>query len=111
MDAEFKSNKAAVQAQFNKNLKKCLMEIGLEQRKNAIKEINDMGAVDTGLMRASNSFTVGEKDVTCGNTVKYAPFVALGTHRMRARPFLQNSILNYVYAYREIAVKHLGEGF
>jgi hypothetical protein len=51
-------------------------------------EIQDMHAVDTGTMLNS---TQAERDSATsyliGPTVSYAPYVALGTSRMAARPF------------------------
>lgn len=52
------------------------------------QEIQAVHAVDTGNML--NSVTTqmnGPKSALIGPTVDYAPFVALGTSRMAARPF------------------------
>ncbi|WNM67984.1 hypothetical protein SEA_SIRVICTOR_11 [Microbacterium phage SirVictor] len=51
-------------------------------------EIQDMHAVDTGSMLNSTSAERQGKDTyLIGPTVDYAPYVALGTSRMAARPF------------------------
>lgn len=52
------------------------------------RSIQGFHAVDTGTML--NSVTtekVSKRERLVGPTVKYAPYVALGTSRMRARPF------------------------
>ncbi|AVJ51001.1 hypothetical protein PBI_CASEY_10 [Microbacterium phage Casey] len=51
-------------------------------------EIQAMHAVDTGTMlNSTTSETVSATEYLIGPTVDYAPFVALGTSRMPARPF------------------------
>ena len=52
------------------------------------KEIQAVHAVDTATMLNSTSAESQGKDTwLIGPTVNYAPYVALGTSRMRARPF------------------------
>ncbi|QDP44064.1 hypothetical protein SEA_MCGALLEON_12 [Microbacterium phage McGalleon] len=52
------------------------------------KEIQGLHAVDTGTMLNSTSAESQGKDTwLIGPTVDYAVYVALGTSRMRARPF------------------------
>ena len=52
------------------------------------KEIQNVHAVDTGTMVNSTSAeSAGKHAVLIGPTVLYAPYVALGTSRMEARPF------------------------
>lgn len=51
-------------------------------------EIQNMHAVDTGTMLNSTQAEKQGKDTyLVGPTVTYAPYVALGTSRMEARPF------------------------
>jgi hypothetical protein len=51
-------------------------------------EIQSMHAVDTGTMlNSTTSEKVGKNLYLIGPTVNYAPYVALGTSRMPARPF------------------------
>jgi HK97 gp10 family phage protein len=51
-------------------------------------EIQGMHAVDTGTMlNSTTSERTGEASYLIGPTVTYAPYVALGTSRMPARPF------------------------
>lgn len=51
-------------------------------------EIQDMHAVDTGTMlNSTTAEQAGRGTYLIGPTVSYAPYVALGTSRMQARPF------------------------
>lgn len=50
-------------------------------------EIQGMHAVDTGTMLNSTQAERQGKTWLIGPTVQYAPYVALGTSRMPARPF------------------------
>jgi hypothetical protein len=51
-------------------------------------EIQNMHAVDTGTMlNSTQAERVGKGTYLVGPTVTYAPYVALGTSRMAARPF------------------------
>jgi len=111
MAAEFTSNRPAVQSQFDANVSRCLTAIGLKQNELAAKEITDMNAVDTGRMRASNSYRLGDKEVIVGNTAYYAIYVNFGTRTMKGRPFLQNSVYNYNAEYQAIIKQYIGAGF
>lgn len=52
------------------------------------EEIQRVHAVDTGTMLNSTTVEmVGKDTALIGPTVKYAPYVALGTSRMVGRPF------------------------
>lgn len=51
-------------------------------------EIQGMHAVDTGTMlNSTTAERAGKRTYLIGPTVHYAPYVALGTSRMPARPF------------------------
>lgn len=52
------------------------------------RSIQDYHAVDTGTMLNSTTReSAGKNTYLIGPTVQYAPFIALGTSRMAARPF------------------------
>ncbi|QIN93836.1 minor tail protein [Microbacterium phage Alakazam] len=60
------------------------------------QEIQRVHAVDTGTMLNSvTTESAGKNAYLIGPTVKYAPYVALGTSRMAARPF-------HVYAAKRL---------
>lgn len=62
-----------------------LVQVGVGLVKS---EIQGMHAVDTGTMLNSTTFEyVARSTYLIGPTVQYAPYVALGTSRMPARPF------------------------
>jgi HK97 gp10 family phage protein len=62
-----------------------LAQVGVGLMKS---EIQAMHAVDTGTMLNSTSAeSVGKDTILIGPTVTYAAYVALGTSRMKARPF------------------------
>lgn len=76
------SNKVGPEA--SKNLK-ALAQVGVGLVK---REIQNMHAVDTSAMlNSTEAQTVGSNTYLIGPTVDYAPYVALGTSRMAARPF------------------------
>lgn len=52
------------------------------------QEIQNVHAVDTGsMLNSTTTEKIAPKTYLVGPTVKYAPYVALGTSRMPARPF------------------------
>jgi hypothetical protein len=84
LGAKFKLAATTVDSVVNLKVK-TLAQLGVGFVKS---EIQDMHAVDTGTML--NSTTAERVDKTnwlVGPTVFYAPYVALGTSRMHARPF------------------------
>jgi len=107
-NVKFKSNKAQVMQRHERNVQNFLTEFGMKQQELAKKEIDMMGAVETGLMRVSNEFEVGKRQVRFGNTTLYGIFVTMGTRFMQARPFLQRSVFAYKQVYRNLANKYLG---
>lgn len=52
--------------------------------------------VDTGRLRSSITWEIGQDGTTIvgrvGTNVHYAPYLELGTRRMRARPFLRPAL-------------------
>lgn len=59
------------------------------------QEIQNVHAVDTGTMLNSVTADISGTQALIGPTVSYAPYVALGTSRMMARPF-------HIYAARRL---------
>jgi len=113
MDVTFRDNSAAVLAAFERAKGKALAMIGLKADEIQAMEISiqprfgggsGMGAVDTGLMRASVGHQVNQQnsEVIVGNSADYAIYVTMGTWKMPKRPFLQNTLLNYGDDYRDM---------
>ena len=113
MPAEFIDHSDEAKAKLEKNIGKALTMIGLKWREVVTKEITDMRAVDTGRLRGSMTSKVdtANRQVIAGTNVEYAPYVNYGTSRMPARPFMENSVINYKDDYKEIVASVLGEGF
>lgn len=61
-----------------------LAQVGIGYMKSSIQSVH---AVDTGTMLNSVTMDKVDKGYLIGPTVRYAPYVALGTSRMAARPF------------------------
>lgn len=66
--------------------------------------------VDTGNLR--NSITHEKEDdrtEVIGSNVEYAPYVELGTYRMKARPYIRPAIENHVKEYVEVFERELSK--
>ena len=63
--------------------------------------------VDTGNLRNSITHTRDEKSAYIGTNVEYAPYVELGTSRMKAQPYLKPSVQNHQDEYRSIIKKNM----
>ena len=124
-----------VKEEFRGKMNVILRAIGLEAEGNAITEITNMEAVDTGRLRNSITFATREykgtpntqagakakKDdykrlakpeqgeVCIGTNVEYAPYIEFGTYRMGKRPFLRNAISNHLAEYERIMKQGLEE--
>ena len=64
--------------------------------------------VDTGNLR--NSITheqMDENTEVIGTSVKYAPYVELGTRKMRAQPYLRPAVENHREQYRRVIEREL----
>jgi len=124
-DVTFKSSKAAVMRQHEKNIGKCLTALGMEYTANAQAEMDILiyntpqrgSYVRTGNMRARQTYQVDaqNREVIVGNTQQdpaYPLYVTMGTRHMEARPFMQNAVNGgYSDDYRAIAQSIMGEGF
>lgn len=63
--------------------------------------------VDTGRLRNSISHTTHENAAYIGTNVEYAPYVELGTSRMKPQPYLKPAVENHKGVYKSIIQKHL----
>ena len=50
-----------------------------------------------------------EKTEVVGTAVKYAPFVELGTYKMKARPFLRPAVENHAAEYKAVIEQELAK--
>lgn len=59
--------------------------------------------VDTGRLRNSITHEQFSEDTeVIGTNVEYAPYVELGTHKMKARPYLRPAAENHTAEYKAI---------
>lgn len=98
-----KSNKQAVLEEFKRQKKVALEAIGLQGETNAKMHITAVGAVDTGRLRNSITHATDEDSAYIGTNVEYAPYVEMGTYKMKARPYLEPAVTEHVDEYRELA--------
>ena len=107
------SNKDEILDALGEQLGQALIAIGMTAESNAKQEItkavydtpeSKSGYVRTGRLRNSISYGVDtdEPAVYIGSNVEYAPYVELGTSKMRARPFLKPAVENYAGEYKDL---------
>lgn len=107
------SNKDEILEALGEQLGQAMIAIGLTAESNAKKEItkavydtpeSKSGYVRTGRLRNSISYGVDtdEPAVYIGSNVEYAPYVELGTSKMRARPYLKPAVENYAGEYKDL---------
>ena len=92
-----------VQRTAEENVKTALTHIGRAMQNNGIYEITVLGAVKTGNLRNSITYTDNGKDqVSVGTDVSYAKYVEYGTSKRPARPFLKNAVANHQEEYLKL---------
>jgi HK97 gp10 family phage protein len=77
---------------------RALERIGLSAEGYAKKEC----PVDTGNLRNSITHARDDDAAYIGTNVEYAPYVELGTSRMKAQPFLRPAATEHTTVYRRI---------
>lgn len=102
IEVKLESHADEVLAEFHDRVPVILEALGIEAEGNAVTEITDLGAVDTGRLRGSISHATDDDAAYIGSNVEYAPYVELGTYKMAARPFLRNAIVNHIDEYKDI---------
>jgi HK97 gp10 family phage protein len=107
------SNKDDILEALGEQLGQAMIAIGMAAESNAKQEItkavydtpeSKSGYVRTGRLRNSISYGVDtdEPAVYIGSNVEYAPYVELGTSKMRARPYLKPAVENYAGEYKDL---------
>lgn len=96
------SHVGEVKTELRNRIPTILEALGIEAEGNAVTEITDLGAVDTGRLRGSITHAVDDDSAIIGTDVEYGVYVEMGTYKMQARPFLRNAIENYVDDYKNI---------
>lgn len=114
------SNKDEILEALGEQLGQAMIAIGMTAESNAKQEItkavydtpeSKSGYVRTGRLRNSISYGVDtdEPAVYIGSNVEYAPYVELGTSKMRARPFLKPAVENYGEQYKDLLQQAMSE--
>lgn len=100
MSASLRSdNRAQVKANIDHAIKNALEACGALVEGYAKQKC----PVDTGHLRNSITHQVdGDKSVTIGTDVEYAPFVELGTSRMGAQPYLRPAVTQHMDDIRKL---------
>lgn len=107
------SNKDEILEALGEQLGQAMIAIGMAAESNAKQEItkavydtpeSKSGYIRTGRLRNSIAYGVdtSEPAVYIGSNVEYAPYVELGTSKMRARPFLKPAVENYAEEYKDL---------
>lgn len=66
--------------------------------------------VDTGRLRNSITHQMqGNTAVIIGTNVEYAPYVELGTRRMKAQPYIKPAVEEHADDYKRILQQYLSE--
>ena len=96
------SHVGEVKAELRNRIPTILEALGIEAEGNAVTEITELGAVDTGRLRGSITHAVDDDSAIVGTDVEYGVYVEMGTYKMASRPFLRNAIENYTDDYKRI---------
>lgn len=65
--------------------------------------------VDTGNLRSSITPASDDTRAVIGTNVEYAPYVELGTSKMKEQPYLRPAIENHIDFYKGVLQEHLQE--
>ena len=98
MDVKFTDNSAEILEAFEQATARGLEKIGLTAEGYAKKN----APVDTGRLRNSITHEVDGQEVYIGSNVEYAPYVEMGTVKMKAQPFLKPAATEHSRTYRAI---------
>lgn len=109
-DMIIESHLAEVKEALRQRVPVILNALGVEAEGNAITEVNKLvydtpespSYIRTGQLKKSITHAVSEDSAYVGTNLKYAPYVELGTYRMKPRPFLRNAITAYRDDYKRI---------
>lgn len=104
MDYELTNNSDAIRRAVDDAIQIAFEKIGMMVETHA----KVYCPVDTGRLRNSITYRVGEKKVTIGSAVEYAPYVEFGTSRHpQPQAFLRPAIENHIEDYRETIFNEL----
>lgn len=110
VNISIKSNADLFRNALPEQIGQALEAIGLTGEKYAVEEISRVvydtpespNYVRTGRLRNSISHARDDTAAYIGTNVEYAPYIELGTSRMKARPYLRPAIQENVEEYKHI---------
>lgn len=106
MSVKIVDNTDEVLSRLAKAKQRGLRAIGLAAEGHA----KDITPVDTGTLRNSITNTTDENAAYIGTNVEYAPYVELGTVKMRARPYLKPAATEHTAEYKALIEDSLKNG-
>ncbi len=108
---KFEDNSPEFLAEMDRKMPQILTAIGTKAVSIWQKIITEKRVVDTGRFRNSANYAIKseQKKVIIGSNVKYAPFLELGTYKMKARPTLKPTVLEHTDTYKQLTEQILKE--
>lgn len=91
------NSEIVIQASYDQ-IEKALKSVALTAEKYAKQDC----PVDTGRLRSSITHETDKNTAYIGTNVEYAPYVEMGTSRMRAQPFLEPAMEQHLSEYKEM---------
>lgn len=91
------NSEIVIQASYAQ-IEKALKSVALTAEKYAKQDC----PVDTGRLRSSITHETDKNTAYIGTNVEYAPYVEMGTSRMRAQPFLEPAMEQHLSEYKEM---------
>lgn len=98
VNVDLKSNIPLFKDALPEQIARALEAIGLTAEGYAKAEC----PVDTGRLRNSISHAIDDNAAYIGTNVEYAPYIELGTSRMKSRPYLRPAATEHSDEYKEI---------
>lgn len=95
---KMESNKQEVLNALDDQVAVALETIGLRAERHA----KAYCPVDTGRLRNSISHASDQDSAYIGTNVEYAPYVELGTHKQKPKPYLAPAVQKHIDEYKEI---------
>lgn len=103
VDIKITDNSGYFKSALKEQKAMALEAIGLTAEGHA----KDLCPVDTGRLRSSISHAKDDDAAYIGTNVEYAPYIELGTSRMKPKPYLRPAAEDHANEYKEIVIAAL----